>query len=108
MSDDTTKAKTKRRRFIEMPPTLAAWLRAHPVADTVTPANWLRKGKAVRRLAGWNVWSDLVDQEKHRLTEDAPRWPQRALRHTHASATVALGEKSVDSLMFEFGHAGNV
>lgn len=100
--------KTKRRRFIEMPDALEAWLKAYPVAETVIPANWPRKWKAVRRLAGWNVWSDLVDNEKHKLPEDAPRWPQRALRHTHASATVALGEKSIDALMFEFGHAGNV
>jgi hypothetical protein len=70
-----------------------------------TPANRPRKWKTARRVAGW---SDLVDTEKHPLPENAPRWPQRALRHTHASATVALGEKPIDALMFEFGHAGNV
>jgi len=53
-------AKTKRRRFIQMPEPLAAWLTAYPIGDCVTPANWARKEKAVRRLAGWKVWSDHV------------------------------------------------
>lgn len=39
-------SKTNRRRFIEMPAPLAAWLKAYPVADTVLPANWSRKEAA--------------------------------------------------------------
>ena len=96
-------AKTSRRRFIEMPPVLAAWLRAYPVADTVLPANWVRKEKAVRRLAGWKVWCNLVEPAEP--PDDLPDWPANGLRHTHASAMVALG-KPLDSLTFEFGHAG--
>ena len=95
--------KTKKRRFIEMPPVLAAWLDAYPVADTVLPANWFRKEKAVRRKAGWNVWCDLFDPAK--APDDFPEWPGNALRHTHASVMVALG-KPLDNLTFEFGHSG--
>lgn len=95
--------KTNKRRFIEMPPVLAAWLDAYPVADTVLPANWFRKEKAVRRKAGWNVWCDLFDPPK--APEEYPEWPGNALRHTHASVMVALG-KPLDNLTFEFGHSG--
>ena len=34
------------------------------------------------------------------------RWPQNALRHSHASYAVASGVP-LESLLFEFGHAGN-
>lgn len=95
--------KTNKRRFIEMPPVLAAWLKAFPVAETVLPANWFRKEKAVRRKAGWNVWCDMFDPAK--APKEYPEWPDNALRHTHASVMVALG-KPLESLTFEFGHSG--
>ncbi len=95
--------KTNRRRFIEMPTPLAAWLKSYPVADTVLPANWRRKEQAVRRRAGWRVWCNLFDPPG--APEDSPDWPDNGLRHTHASTMVALG-KPLDSLTFEFGHSG--
>lgn len=95
--------KTGRRRFIHMPAPLAAWLKAHPVQDPVLPLNWHKKEKAVRRLAGWRVWSDFV--EPNEPPAGLPEWPQNALRHTHASVHVALG-KPLESLTFEFGHSG--
>lgn len=95
-------AKTNVRRFIQMPKPLAAWLRAYPISERVLPGNWEKKQKAVRRLAGWKVWSDLVDPQKP--PEDLPGWPRNALRHTHASVLVALGEP-LEKLMFEFGHS---
>jgi integrase len=95
--------KTNRRRFIEMPPPLAAWLKAYPVAETVLPANWFRKEKAVRREAGWKVWCDLFDPPE--ADDSLPDWPDNGLRHTHASVMVALG-KPLDTLTFEFGHSG--
>ncbi len=95
--------KIKRRRFIQMPAPLAAWLKAYPVQETVLPANWHKKEKAVRRLAGWKVWSDFV--EPHEPPTNLPEWPHNALRHTHASVHVALG-KPLESLIFEFGHSG--
>jgi integrase len=101
LSADST--KTNRRRFIEMPPVLAAWIRAYPVAETVLPSNWFRKEKAVRRKAGWRVWCDLFDPPE--AADDALDWPNNALRHTHASVVVALG-KPLDNLTFEFGHSG--
>lgn len=105
-----TSAKTKKRRFIQMTEPLAAWLDAYKPATELIPANFERKDKAVRRLAGWAVWSDLVlskglgDAEP---PENAPQWPQNALRHTAASINVALG-KPIETLVFEHGHAGGL
>jgi integrase len=95
--------KTNRRRFVEMPAPLEAWLKAYPVSETVLPANWFRKEKAVRRKAGWGVWCDLFDPPA--APEESPDWPDNGLRHTHASVMVALG-KPLDNLTFEFGHSG--
>lgn len=95
--------KTNKRRFIEMPAVLAAWLRAYPIRETVLPANWFRKEKAVRQKAGWNVWCALLDPPA--APKEYPEWPDNALRHTHASVMVALG-KPLESLTFEFGHSG--
>lgn len=96
-------AKTKRRRFIEMTPQLAAWLSAYPVGKNVCPSNWERKEAAVRRLAGWRVWSNLVDPNSP--PEDLPAWPQNALRHTHATVALATGA-TLEDLTFAFGHTG--
>jgi integrase len=98
-------AKTKRRRFIQMPAPLVAWLEGYPIGDRVCPSNWRRKEKAVRRLAGWKVWSDLVPEPEP--PENAPPWPGNALRHTAASVAVALG-KPIEQLVFEHGHSGGL
>jgi hypothetical protein len=37
--------------------------------------------------------------------EEAPEWPQNALRHTAASVALALG-KELQTLIFEHGHSG--
>jgi hypothetical protein len=108
-----TSAKTKRRRFVQMPEPLAAWLAAYPIGESVTPANWSRKEKAVRRLAGWKVWSDHVPTMGFKPTmdatpdEDLPEWPQNALRHTAATVSIALG-KPIETLTFEHGHVGGL
>jgi integrase len=106
-------AKTKRRRFIAMPAPLALWLKRYPIRETVIPADWTRKEKAVRRLAGFKVWSDLVPRlELDPPLEaspppDLPEWPSNALRHTAATCAVALG-KPIEQLVFEHGHAGGL
>ncbi len=106
-------AKTKRRRFIQMPEPLAAWLKRYPVGDTVTPPGWRRKQIAVRRLAGFKVWSDLVPrldihpQLAATPPDDWPEWPDNALRHTAATVAVALG-KPIEQLTFEHGHVGGL
>lgn len=110
-------AKTKRRRFVQMPAPLAEWLKAYPIKETICPPNWPRKEKAVRRLAGFAVWSDLVPDLKLKPTKldtyqatppaGLPAWPQNALRHTAATMAVALG-KSLKTLIFEHGHSGGV
>lgn len=105
------KSKTKQRRFIHMPDPLAAWLQAYPITHFVCPPNWQRREKAVRRLAGWKVWSDLVPSLPlnpplpAEPPEQAPEWPQNALRHTAASVALALG-KELQTLIFEHGHSG--
>jgi integrase len=106
-------AKTKRRRFVQMPPPLAAWLEAYPIGASVTPTDWERKEKAVRRLAGFRVWSDLVPRLKLKPKleatpdDDLPEWPANALRHTAATVAVALG-KPIEQLVFEHGHTGGL
>ncbi len=110
-----TSAKTKRRRFVQMPEPLAAWLKAYPVGESVTPSNWSRKEKAVRRLAGWNVWADHVCKMGFNPPMEAapdrndnlPEWPQNALRHTAATVAIALG-KPIEMLTFEHGHVGGL
>lgn len=106
-------SKTKRRRFVAMQKPLAAWLKAYPIGDTVIPANWTRKEKAVRRLAGWKVWSDLVPTMaleppmEAEPPEDAPDWIDNGLRHTAATVALALG-KPIERLVFEHGHSGGL
>jgi integrase len=104
-------AKTRRRRFVNMPPALAAWLKEYPIGESVLPPNWKRKEIAVRRLAGWRVWSDLVEtldlKPKLKASPPAklPEWPDNALRHTHATVALATGA-TLEELTFEFGHTG--
>ncbi|MCH7226871.1 hypothetical protein [Haloferula sp. A504] len=104
-------AKTKRRRFVNMPSPLAAWLEAYPIGKSVLPPNWKRKEMAVRRLAGFRVWSDLVPSMKLKPKLKAkpptklPKWPDNALRHTHATVAIATGA-TIELLTFEFGHSG--
>jgi integrase len=98
-------AKTGRRRFVEMPAPLAAWLKAYPIGDSVLPSSWERRERAVRRLAGFKVWSDIV--EPNTPPEKLPEWPQNALRHTAATVSIAMG-KPIETLVFEHGHAGGL
>jgi integrase len=106
-------AKTKRRRFIATPAPLALWLKRYPIGETVIPADWTRREKAVRRLAGFKVWSDLVPRLEldppleAAPPRDLPEWPSNALRHTAATCAVALG-KPIEQLVFEHGHAGGL
>ena len=102
-----------RRRFIAMPAPLAVWLKRYPIGETVIPPDWDRKERAVRRLAGFRVWCDLMP----RLELDKPlaasppptlpRWPHNAFRHTAATCAVAFG-KPIEQLIFEHGHTGGV
>jgi hypothetical protein len=101
--------KKGRRRHITPSATLAAWLARYPFKPC---PNWRRVDMACRRLAGWKVESEFL-QEKRDAGEieklpETPRgaWPQNALRHSHASYAVAAGTP-LESLMFEFGHTGS-
>ena len=106
-------AKTKRRRFIQMPEPLAAWLKRYPIGETVSPPDWRRKQIAVRRLAGFKVWSNLVPRVKHsppleaKPPADLPEWPDNALRHTAATVALAM-DKPLEQLVFEHGHTGGL
>ncbi len=104
-----TVTKKGRRRHITPNKTLAAWLAKYPFAPC---PNWRETSAAVRRLAGWDVVSVILN-ERIRVKSMKPlpkpsrgRWPQNALRHSHASYAVASGVP-LESLLFEFGHAGN-
>jgi len=105
-----TSAKSKKRRYIQMTEPLAAWLKRYPVTESFIPANYERKDKALRRLAGWKVWSDLLESKglgDAEAPEDSPEWPQNAIRHTASSLNVALG-KPIEMLIFEHGHSGSI
>lgn len=101
--------KNNRRRFIDTPAPLEAWLKKYPIKGNVVPPNWSRKYDAVRRLAGWSVWSDLVPtldidpKLEPEAPEDAPAWPNNALRHTAATVALQTG-KTLQDLIFEHGH----
>lgn len=98
-------SKTKRRRYIHMTEPLASWLKAYPTNEAVCPPNWGRKQRALRRHAGWRVWSE--EFEPPEPSSELPLWPHNALRHT--AATVALAaEKPLEVLIFEHGHSGGV
>jgi len=101
--------KRGRRRHITPNATLAAWLKKYPFKPC---PNWRETSCAVRRLAGWEVVSRVLNDRIAAGTLDAlpdakrGPWPQNALRHSHASYAVASGVP-LESLLFTFGHAGN-
>lgn len=98
--------KKGRRRHINPSPTLTAWLKAFPFKPC---PNWREVDKVCRRLAGWKLESRLFEKNHDFEKLAKPllgRWPQNALRHSHASYAIALGVP-LDSLLFEFGHTGS-
>jgi len=100
--------KRGRRRHITPSPTLAAWLERWPFQSC---PNWQETSAAVRRLAGWDVVSvilnDRITAGTLQALPDPHRgaWKQNALRHSHASYSIAGGVE-LKSLLFEFGHVG--
>ncbi len=100
--------KKGRRRHITPNATLAAWLAKHPFQPC---PNWRETSAACRRLAGWDVVSAILNERVRVGTmEPLPepslsRWPQNALRHSHATYAVASGT-ALETLLFEFGHSG--
>ena len=93
--------KKGRRRHITPNETLKAWLQAYPFRPC---PNWKPVDCALRRLAGWDVASSLLERPPE---PSRGRWPQNALRHSHATYAIAAGE-SLEKLLFEFGHVGGV
>lgn len=102
--DEETGEETKTgRRFIQMTPVVAKWLKAYPAGERITPQNWDRKWDAVRRLAGWAVSSEFLKGTKFESYSGLPQWKQDVLRHTAATMMIALG-KPMSVLIFEHGH----
>jgi integrase len=80
------KAKSARRRIVEMQPNLRDWLRPYTgMTGAVVPANWRKKLDSVRRTA--------------RLA----RWPQNGLRHSFASYRLAAIDNA-PRVAAELGH----
>ncbi|MDB4419670.1 tyrosine-type recombinase/integrase [Akkermansiaceae bacterium] len=101
--DEQTGEETKTgRRFIQMTPIVAEWLKEYPPSKKIAPPNWDRKYKAVRRLAGWGVVADLLGAEYKKIS-GLPKWHQDVLRHTAATIVINLG-KPLTVLIFEHGH----
>lgn len=99
-------AKKHSRRLVPICSTLRAWLDAYrgdaEADEPLTGGNWREVSCAVRRLAGWEVATKLL--------EDPPAptrgpWPANACRHTCASVQVAIGT-ALEDLTFKFGHSG--
>ena len=68
----SSKAKSARRRIIEMQPNLREWLRLYAeLTGSVVPVNPRKKLDLVRKAAG------------------LARWPQNGLRHSFASYSLA-------------------
>jgi integrase len=66
------KAKSARRRIVEIQPNLSEWLRPYAeMTGTVVPANWRKKLDLVRKAA------------------KLARWPKNGLRHSYASYRLA-------------------
>jgi integrase len=66
------KAKSARRRIVEMQPNLRHWLQLYAdMTGAVVPANWRKKLDAVRKAA------------------KLARWPNNGLRHSYASYRLA-------------------
>jgi len=93
--------KKGRRRHITPNDTLKAWLLAYPF---IPCPNWKQVDCALRRLAEWDVASSMLEFPPE---PSRGRWPQNALRHSHATYAIAAGEP-LEKLLFEFGHVGGV
>lgn len=93
-------AKKRRRRFIPLNDSLAAWLKKYPFGPCL---NFAEKDKAVRRLAGWNVEARLLEDP---TDPTLGNWPRNVIRHTHASAEIA-GGALLEDLLFRFGHTAS-
>jgi integrase len=82
----SSKAKSARRRIVEMQPNLREWLRPYAaMAGAVVPVNARKKLDAIRKGAG--------------LT----RWPRNGLRHSFASYRLAATH-DVPRVASELGH----
>ena len=93
--------KKGRRRHITPNKTLKAWLQVYPFRPC---PNWKQVDCALRRLAGWDVVALMLECPPE---PSRGRWPQNALRHSHATYAIAAGEP-LEKLLFEFGHVGGI
>ncbi len=95
-------SKKKRRRTLKLTEPLSLWIDQYRQTEgPLCPDGWEHKWNAIRQLTGWRVQSRLLDANP---LKNAPAWPQNALRHTTASARLALGEPPA-SLVVELGHS---
>jgi integrase len=106
---DAGQAKRHRRRAIVIGQALAEFIAKHRPADaapqdTIAPPSWVNVDRLCRRAAGWDLFTSMAlppgTPKAHRGT-----WPQNCLRHTNASALIALGVP-IEKMIFEFGHSG--
>ena len=101
-------AKRHARRLVPICPSLRSWLDTYrgdaEPDDLVVGPNWVNTSKVARRRAGWA----LTLQYNPAGPLPPPTrgaWPKNVMRHTCASAQVAIGTP-LDDLTFKFGHSG--
>ena len=95
-------AKGQSRRHITPNATLAAWLKKHPF-QAVT--DWGRVYDAVRRLAGWELSAELVNNRPDLPPAARGKWSQDVMRHSCGTYHVACGVE-LGGMAFWFGHTG--
>jgi len=78
-------AKTRQQRYVEIHPTLRAWLRKYPVNGPVCPPNWRKRITAARTAAGIS------------------QWPTNGHRHSYASYHLAAYQDA-GKTAFQLGH----
>jgi len=83
------KAKSAKRRFVNIEPTLAAWIGPHArTKGAVTPSNYRELLDAARTAAG------------------IEKWPQNGLRHSFASYHLAKFDNA-NALALQLGHTNS-
>lgn len=100
------RAKTRRRRVVDLPENAVAWLRLWqrlcPGQEMIVPKNFLRKWQACREAAKLAPASWAV-RRYHAATEEIAPWPPDVLRHTAATMHYAL-HQNLALLQAQLGH----
>jgi len=101
------KAKTRRRRVVDLSVNAVAWLRAGVPASQraglICGTFWDARWRMFRRSLGWAVGSCEKGMTERKVKAVQGDWPHNALRHTYASMHHALHQDEA-KLQAQMGH----